>query len=69
MELILHLKEQSSAQSTGKVNPALASLVKFKVAPSVVKKSATLLKQVGVGDKESTDVEEEKSKVSNLYYI
>ncbi|KIH62337.1 hypothetical protein ANCDUO_07382 [Ancylostoma duodenale] len=56
-------KQETPAQSTGKVNPALASLVKFKVAPPGMKKSAILLKQAGLGDKESTDLEEEKSKV------
>ncbi|EYC01939.1 hypothetical protein Y032_0103g3548 [Ancylostoma ceylanicum] len=55
-------KQEPPAQSTGKVNPALASLVKFKVTPPGMKKSAALLKQVGVGDKESTDLEEDKSK-------
>ncbi|RCN36981.1 hypothetical protein ANCCAN_17137 [Ancylostoma caninum] len=55
-------KQELSAQSTGKLNPALASLVKFKVAPSGMKKSTTLLKQAGLGDKDSTDLEEEKGK-------
>ncbi|ETN81944.1 DWNN domain protein [Necator americanus] len=56
-------KPEVATSSPAKVKPALASFVKFKVTPPSLKKSVPLLKQLGAGDKESTDMEEDKSKL------
>ncbi|WKX89843.1 hypothetical protein Q1695_009023 [Nippostrongylus brasiliensis] len=49
--------------SAGPIKSALASIVRFKVGSSPVKKIAPVLKPFTGAEKDSTDVEEERSKV------
>lgn len=56
---------QEAVVAKGPIKSALTSMVKFKVNPVPVKKVGPILKQFAVSDKESTDVEEDKSKVGS----